>query len=585
VELGGLTLPERVPLLADHAEAVRAVVGQGRASVRGGALWIDGALLLVTAAAKELHALAVAGFEWAASVGLEARESEYVRAGTKRRVNGRSLKSETDFTHVTKSILREVSLLATGADSQTKVRIAAAGRTGADGETDMDGVKQVETKPDKDLVGAERQRIASIEAAADAAKEGAPGQAGKLDAIAHSAITGGWDVAKAEVELVRAGRPDPPKISGGSRDADLDEHVLGAAVLLACGQRSMAEKGFGAATAQRAEDLRCRSLVDVAARALELDGRRVPASSGQLVQAAFSTVSLPIALGEAATKLVLDGYEAGEATWRSFCKVVPVPNYLPARTIRPSFLGELGEVAPGGAVEHGFLEEEAGTVTAKLYAQILGIAAQAIKNDSGGVFLDTARELGKNASRIVNDIVYGAILGDDGSFFSTDNANLLEGAGSALSMSSLGTAVAAMMSQRDPGGRDIDIKPRTLLVGPTLRQTALELTRSDAVQRYVSESVDRAPMGNALKDIVPVVEPRLENTTKFAGASTTAWYLMAGPADAPVVVAFVDGVESPFIETWQPGDQPDYFAFTWRVSVSVGGALCDYRAALKADGA
>ena len=61
---------------------------------------------------------------------------------------------------------------------------------------------------------------------------------------------------------------------------------------------------------------------------------------------------------------------------------------------------------------------------------------------------------------------------------------------------------------------------------------------------------DNLPTGNPFASLATVeVESRLSNST-FAGYSTTAWYLFGSPADVPMVVAFLDGVESPTIQSF-----------------------------------
>ena len=55
-----------------------------------------------------------------------------------------------------------------------------------------------------------------------------------------------------------------------------------------------------------------------------------------------------------------------------------------------------------------------------------------------------------------------------------------------------------MLAQRDDEHRDLDIRPRTLLVPPELQQTAKELLQCDFIQRASND----LPTGNALKNVV-----------------------------------------------------------------------------------
>jgi hypothetical protein len=146
-------------------------------------------------------------------------------------------------------------------------------------------------------------------------------------------------------------------------------------------------------------------------------------------------------------------------------------------------------------------------------------------------------------------------------FFSGGHANYDTGTATALSSASLGAGIAKMMSQRDGEGRDLDIRPRTLLVPPELQQTAKELLLSDFIQRANKD----VPTGNALKNVVSLeVEPGLSNSARFSGTSTKAWYLFAGPMDAALIVAFLQGNQTPTVEFFGFDADPNVLAASTR---------------------
>lgn len=197
------------------------------------------------------------------------------------------------------------------------------------------------------------------------------------------------------------------------------------------------------------------------------------------------------------------------------------------------------------------------------------------------LFDDTARSLGRAAMRAVSDLVYKILLANGGNFFSADNGNYDEGADTALSLAALGAGITKMMSQRDSEGRDLDIRPKILLVPPELSQTAKELLQSDYIQRANSDE----PTGNALKNVVSLeVEPRLSNSDRFTGTSAKAWYLLAGPQDAALIVAFLQGKQTPTVEFFGFDADPNKLAAVWRVFFDFGAALAEHRAAYRAKG-
>jgi hypothetical protein len=101
-----------------------------RAQIDGNSLVIEGEILSSSGQARGIVEQAKAGADWQLSIGAEVREAELVRDA--RTVNGRE--HTGPFYHVTKSVLREVSVVAVGADVATRMKVAARFRlTGENG--------------------------------------------------------------------------------------------------------------------------------------------------------------------------------------------------------------------------------------------------------------------------------------------------------------------------------------------------------------------------------------------------------------------------------------------------------------------
>jgi len=142
-------------------------------------------------------------------------------------------------------------------------------------------------------------------------------------------------------------------------------------------------------------------------------------------------------------------------------------------------------------------------------------------------------------------------------------------------------AIALMRTQRDAEGNDLDLKPATLLVGPELEPTARALLESEFIQRP-----EDVPTGNSLRRAVNLeVEPRLNNATKYGtAAGARHWYLFAAPSHAPMVVAFLNGLQTPTVEFFGLEQTIERLAVTWRVYHDFGAALVDPRAAVRSKG-
>jgi hypothetical protein len=128
----------------------------------------------------------------------------------------------------------------------------------------------------------------------------------------------------------------------------------------------------------------------------------------------------------------------------------------------------------------------------------------------------------------------------------------------------------------------LDLRPATLLVSPQLQTTAKALLESEFIQQIV----ERTPTGNSLRRAVNVeVEPRLSNTIMFGNmASDKQWFLFAKPAAVPMIVAFLEGKQTPTVEYFGLDHQANKLAVTWRVYHDFGTALVDPRAAVRSKG-
>jgi hypothetical protein len=386
-------------------------------------------------------------------------------------------------------------------------------------------------------------------------------------------------VQRTELAVLRTARPVGPAIH--SRRELATRQVLEAAILVHMGCEALAERHLGADAAQQARELRATNLVDLCRAALLLDGHDAPHGREGMIRAALSTYSLPVALGDAANKVLFDTYTESPATWRSFAAVKSANDFKDHIGVRPTDTGDLSQLPPGGEIKHGSVKEATYKYSVDTFAKMLSIDRRDIINDDLSLFDDTARSLGRSAMRSLSDLVYKVLQANAGSFFSAGNGNYDAGAPTALSSVSLANGIARMFAQRDDEKRDLDIRPQTLLVPPELQQTARELLLSDFMQRANND----VPTGNALKNSVSLeVESRLSNSARFTGTSAKAWYLFASAADAAIIVAFLQGKQSPTVEFFGFDADPNVLAATWRVYFDYGAALADYRAAYKAKG-
>lgn len=389
-----------------------------------------------------------------------------------------------------------------------------------------------------------------------------------------------------ELHRIRAERPQAPMIGGGPSSRDVPggvstKNILAAASLAYLGKDAIGEKAYGERTMQAARDLGLRSVYDLARYAMVQSHQDTPSGGEALLKAAFSSTNLPNALGDSAGKIARTAFAEQASTWRSWCDTVPVSDFKSKTLIRVAGTKGLDELGASGEIHHDVLTESTGTVQAATYAKMLAIPRKLLINDDLGLIPQVATEFGKMAARKVSNLVYTALLANAGSFFSEANGNLIT---DTLDADGLAAALLAFRSQTDEDSEPIDIPPKVLIVGPTLEPTARALLNSEALQRYVAEGTDNAPMGNpwSALNLTLEVEPRLE-ASGYTGYSTTQWYLAASPSAQAAVVAFLNGQQGATVES--ADTDFNTLGQQWRCYIDAGAALIENQAIVKSTGA
>jgi phage head maturation protease len=130
VDLAGMEIPDSVPLLANHENKVASRVGMITAKVEENTLVIEGEILAKGEQAEGIVEQAKSGGDWQLSIGADVKESELVKSS--RVINGQE--HSGPFFHIKASTLREISVIPCGADSSTKLKVAASFSIGEEPE-------------------------------------------------------------------------------------------------------------------------------------------------------------------------------------------------------------------------------------------------------------------------------------------------------------------------------------------------------------------------------------------------------------------------------------------------------------------
>jgi phage major head subunit gpT-like protein len=164
-----------------------------------------------------------------------------------------------------------------------------------------------------------------------------------------------------------------------------------------------------------------------------------------------------------------------------------------------------------------------------------------------GAITTVPRKLGRGSGLAINDVFWTVFL-NNAAFFTAGRKNLITGADTALSIDALTKAEVAFLDQVDSDGKPIGVMPQVLLVPTALSAMATQLFKSVEIRDTTAST--KYPVANPHQGKFRAEVSRYLANSKYTGNSAKAWYLLADPADLPVIeVAFLNGQESPTIET------------------------------------
>ncbi len=574
VDLGGMAIPGSVPLLANHENHTASRVGMVTARIDEHTLLIDGEIVAEGGKAEGIVAQAKAGADWQLSIGADVEEAELVQG--KREVNG--TEHEGPFYHVKKSTLREVSVVAVGADLAARMQVAA--KFNLTGEH-----PNMDENNNEAAVKCERERVMKIRTIC----------AGEFAKIENEAINGGWTPENTSEKVLAAYRAKQPETTVGivvKTQAPATRQTLEAAMCLRAGiSADVLEKSYGAPTVEAAMPDMDMPLRHLMLESMRLEGMSVPRSfDNAAIQAAFSTVSLPGILSNVANKKLLQSYESQPVIATKLCSTGDLTDFKENERFRLTDVGDLLPVAADGEIKNGGVSEEGAKNQLDTYGKKFCLTRKMIINDDLGAFLKIPVAMGNRAARLIDQLFFARLLAnpaqaDGKTLFSTNHKNLLTGATSALSADSLKKAIQLYLDQVDADGQPISVEPRFLLVPTALKHLAIELTRgATLVMSGGSENTVR-PAINVLADenLQVVSSPYLANAA-YAGASQSAWYLFGSPNQVDTFeIGFLKGKRTPTVER---GDLDFNVLGMWfRVYFDLGVREQDFRGMVKANGA
>ena len=558
VDLSGMRMAEQVCLMLDHDYDPECRLGVIEAKNDGKTLTIDGEFDTGNPLAQSIIR-AGKKFNWQLSIGAENVKVERVDEGTVETINGNTVNGPALV--VRESILREVSIVAIGADAKTSMEIRAS---------------LMAPEPDEHVVQAVAQAEPAVEIEKHETTEEDTDMNEELNAKLN-AITDGLTKLSERIEETekrietQASRPAPEICVRNTDDIAMAD-VLQAAVEQAMGVTPTDTKAADIADRKFHGQMGLKQLYTECAHAGGWNGYLNNGNLGEAVsaiKASFSTVNLPGILSNAINKRIKAGWDYAEDSWRKIADITSVSDYKQFSTYVLNSKGDYEEVANGGTIPTGELAETGYSNQLKRYGLMFSIDEMDIINDDLNAINQRAFQFGRKASLKLNK-VFWTLFQADTDFFKSANNNIVASAG-ALSADSLAKLVKAFRKQTDVNGDILGYEPRILLVPAALEVEAQKLY-SDAEIRDTTASKQYLTGNPWRGKFAPVASAYL--------TSDDDYYLLADPTIAATMqVAFLNGQQAPVVES-NPTNF-DTFGISYRGKFSFGVAFMDTKAGIK----
>ncbi|MDF1839951.1 MAG: hypothetical protein P1U77_00850 [Rubripirellula sp.] len=602
VDLAGMRVTRKSrPILKDHDRG--SIVGHtDDIAITDKSLEVAGVISGVGATAQEVIATSENGFPWQASLGASADKVVFIPEGKTANANGREFKGPVYVAR--KSTLGEVSFVALGADDDTEARVAA-GLADADepddAETDptddlepVNASLNMSTKPKTETKTATTSPVSDMRAEAAAESRRIAGIrkvcAGNHADIEADAIEQGWSTTKTELAVLRSERPKAPEQTQNSRR--YSREVLEAAACLSVGiEEKTLLASYGEKTLDAANPLRHIGLRELVAECARMEGIDVPRVFGDgtaTIRAGFSSMSLPSIMENVMNKTLLAAYQNTPIAAFDLCSVGTVTDFKEVARYRLLGTGGFEQVAPDGELKHGKLSEQKYSNKADTYGQILTLTRHDIINDDLSAFMDIPRQMGRSGAESIDDLFFTLLLKNAG-FFSSANANLLQGADTKFGPDALTVAKTTFRKQKaGPGGKPkdqkpINIRPEYLVVPVELETEAELLMGSSQLMIDAQGSPTKIPVDNPHRNKYRIISTPHLSDSYYPGASAAAWYLFANPQVLPAFeIVFLNGRRTPIIERVEM--PPNTLGMGFRSYIDFGVNSQDHRAAVKVAG-
>lgn len=258
-----------------------------------------------------------------------------------------------------------------------------------------------------------------------------------------------------------------------------------------------------------------------------------------------NTSDWPLLLANIMHKILLEKFKGVNSPWRLYTWQSDLSDFKNADRIILDEAPDLKEVEESGQYEDSFMKDYHYGIQLKTFGRTFSVGRRAIINDDLEALRRQPQRFGRSAARTLAKKIVSGIEGDglmyDGKSMFAVNRTVINYGNTALTNTSAGIdAVSAGMTtiekQTDETGEKMGLQAKYLVVPPDLEDTGMRIVQG---QQFIPVSTNggTTSIGKATR-LEVLVEPFF--------TSTTGWYIMSDPQDAPVIeVGFLDGKQEP----------------------------------------
>lgn len=321
-----------------------------------------------------------------------------------------------------------------------------------------------------------------------------------------------------------------------------------------------------------AEELRGYSLRELARESLRIAGISDKGNPLEMIGRALTTSDFPMILAAVANKSLFAGWETSGETWQVWCATGSVSDFKTNKSVRPSEFSDLDEVPEDTEYKYGKRIEAQEEYKIATYGKLFAISRQTIINDDLNALTNIPAGHGEAAARKVGDLPYAVLvananMGDGVALFNdTNHKNVATGAFlTGPDVTTVAEGIRAMGVQKDLQGlRRLNIRPLFFLGTKALEGSAEVFFKTE---KFSSNEASTRVNPYSGTYFTRVYEARLDDDDPLS------WYL-AGPKGKTVVVYFLNGVQTPYMETKQ-GWSVD--GVEYKVRIDCGAKAMDWK--------